>query len=173
METKQNMFASMKRNGKKWTRKRLELDQESKGFDIVDPDTFCREWRIGRESFISAKHDQSGKVMFLRVCPKTLKGDRVYHSYEVEFERPEDRELFNAFLKDNMVIGRRRRLLVFVNPVSGRGRAEKIWEEVTRMLEHAEIDFETVITKRAGQAREMMETCDLGIAHIVSRMRRY
>ena len=83
----------------------------------------------------------------------------------MEFERPEDQEHFNAFLTDtNMVIrGRRKRLLVFVNPVSGRGRAKKIWEDVTKMLEEAEIDFETVITKRAGQAKETVETMDLGI----------
>ena len=30
------------------------------------------------------------------------------------------------------------------------------------MLEEAEIDFETVITNRAGQARETVETMDLG-----------
>ena len=103
--------------------------------------------------------------MYLRACPKSPKGDRIYHKYEMEFERPEDQEHFNAFLTDtNMVIrGRRKRLLVFVNPVSGRGRAKKIWEDVTKMLEEAEIDFETVITKRAGQAKETVETMDLGI----------
>merc|ERR1740128_282523 len=80
----------------------------------------------------------------------------------MEFEKPEDRELFNTFLKDNnMVIGRRKKMLVFVNPVSGRGRAKQIWKEVARMLEEAEIDFETVITNRAGQARETVETMDL------------
>ena len=66
------------------------------------------------------------KNVFLRACPKSPKGDRIYHKYELEFEKPEDQERFNAFLRDNnMVIeGRRKRLLVFVNPVSGRGRAK-------------------------------------------------
>ena len=150
-------------NGKKWARKKLELDPELKGIDILSPKTFCLEWRIGRESLLSVKNDCSAKVVFLRACPKTSKGERVYHNYEMEFEKPEDRELFNTFLKDNnMVIGRRKKMLVFVNPVSGRGRAKQIWKEVARMLEEAEIDFETVITNRAGQARETVETMDLG-----------
>ena len=163
MESKQDLYVLIRKNGKKWARKRLELDPESKSFDILNPDTSCLEWRIGRESLLSARNDPAAKVLFLRACPKSSKGDRKYHRYEVEFEKPEDQELFNAFLKDNnMVIERRRKVLVFVNPVSGRGRAKKIWEEVARMLEEAEIDFETVITKRAGQAREMVETMDLG-----------
>ena len=161
METKQDLYVLIRINGKKWARKRLELDPESKSFDILNADTFCLEWRIGRESLLSVKNE---KNLFLRACPKSSKGDRIYHKYEMEFERPEDQEHFNVFLTDtNMVIrGRRKRLLVFVNPVSGRGRAKKIWEDVTKMLEEAEIDFETVITKRAGQAKETVETMDLG-----------
>ena len=162
METKQDLCVLIRINGKKWARKRLELDPESKSFDILNADTFCLEWRIGRESLLSVKNENN---VFLRACPKSPKGDRIYHKYELEFEKPEDQEQFNAFLQDNnMVIGgQRKRLLVFVNPVSGRGRAKKIWEEVTKMLEEAEIDFKTVITTRAGQAKETVETMDLGI----------
>ena len=87
METKQDLCVLIRINGKKWARKRLELDPESKSFDILNTDTFCLEWRIGRESLISVKNE---KNLFLRACPKSPKGDRIYHKYELEFEKPED-----------------------------------------------------------------------------------
>ena len=74
-----------------------------------------------------------------------------------------------------------RRVLVFINPVSGRGRARQIWAEVgslslytiysthylqvAAILDQTDTTFDTVVTERAGQAQEMVEQLDLGTIH--------
>ena len=101
METKQDFTALIRINGKKWARKRVELYPEPH-FDILNADTFCFEWRIGRGSFLSVKNVPSTKVMFLRACPKNSKGERVFNCYEVEFENGKDQELFHEYLRQDI-----------------------------------------------------------------------
>lgn len=49
---------------------------------------------------------------------------------------------------------RQRRFLVFVNPVSGKGTAMKVWERTTRpMLDQAAISYKLVKTTHANHAR--------------------
>ncbi len=50
-----------------------------------------------------------------------------------------------------------RRFLVFVNPVSGSGKAQRIYRtQVEPMLQEASIDIELVITQRANHARDLI-----------------
>eukprot|EP00614_Pseudopedinella_elastica_P019236 CAMPEP_0172646704 /NCGR_PEP_ID=MMETSP1068-20121228/240377_1 /TAXON_ID=35684 /ORGANISM="Pseudopedinella elastica, Strain CCMP716" /LENGTH=371 /DNA_ID=CAMNT_0013460969 /DNA_START=534 /DNA_END=1650 /DNA_ORIENTATION=- len=57
-----------------------------------------------------------------------------------------------------------RRFLVFVNPVGGQGQAEYIFETIARpLLEQSNVDFDVVVTNRAGHAKDMVaERGDLG-----------
>ena len=49
---------------------------------------------------------------------------------------------------------RQRRFLVFVNPVSGKGTAMKVWERTTRpMLDQAAVSYKLVKTTHANHAR--------------------
>mmetsp|Transcript_16893 Transcript_16893/g.20280 ORF Transcript_16893/g.20280 Transcript_16893/m.20280 type:complete len:336 (-) Transcript_16893:1193-2200(-) len=54
----------------------------------------------------------------------------------------------------------KRRLLVFVNPNSGTGAAERVWNHVSKpvIVDDADCDVELVITDKQNHAREYVET---------------
>ena len=54
----------------------------------------------------------------------------------------------------------KRKLLVLVNPASGRGRARQVWAEVRNMLADSGILWEEVVTTHAGHARELAAGLD-------------
>lgn len=55
-----------------------------------------------------------------------------------------------------------KKLVVFVNPKSGDGKAVKMFENTVRpALEHANIPFELILTQRPNHGREFAATQDL------------
>lgn len=165
MGSKQDINVLLRKNAGKWSRKVLELCWKNKSFDILCQKTQCQEWRIGCDSFISLKNVPNKNIIFIRACPKNKKGYREFHCYEVEFSSTEELEDFSEFLKENNFVSKtksKKKVIVFVNPVSGRGRARQIWSEVNMMLSESETVFETIVTERSGQAMDTVETLDLG-----------
>ena len=165
MGSKQDINVLLRKNAGKWSRKVLELCWKNKSFDILCQKTQCQEWRIGCDSFISLKNVPNKNIIFIRACPKNKKGYREFNCYEVEFSSTEELEDFSEFLKENNFVSKtksKKKVIVFVNPVSGRGRARQIWSEVNMMLSESETVFETIVTERSGQAMDTVETLDLG-----------
>lgn len=63
---------------------------------------------------------------------------------------------------------RRRRFLIYVNPVSGRGKAPCVFRhKVAPMLREADVDFELVTSQRPGHAREHVMEEDLSVVDCV------
>ena len=160
MESPQQLTALIKVGGGKWSRKLLELN--SRSFDILSSETCCREWRISCDNCISVKKDEKSKTLLLKVCPRNEKNQREVKILKIEFLGDGDEDEFYTFLTENDFMKPLRRVMVFVNPVSGRGRARQIWSRVQEMLSDTDLVFETVITERRGQALETVETLDLG-----------
>ena len=160
MESPQQLTALIKVGGGKWSRKLLELN--SRSFDILSSETCCREWRICCDNCISVKKDEKSKTLLLKVCPRNEKNQREVKILKIEFLGDGDEDEFYTFLTENDFMKPLRRVMVFVNPVSGRGRARQIWSRVQEMLSDTDLVFETVITERRGQALETVETLDLG-----------
>ena len=160
MESPQQLTALIKVGGGKWSRKLLELN--SRSFDILSSETCCREWRISCDNCISVKKDEKSKTLLLKVCPRNEKNQREVKILKIEFLGEGDEDEFYTFLTENDFMKPLRRVMVFVNPVSGRGRARQIWSRVQEMLSDTDLVFETVITERRGQALETVETLDLG-----------
>lgn len=48
--------------------------------------------------------------------------------------------------------------IFIVNPVSGRGRGQKVWKKVQKMLEHHHIPFRAYVAERQGHATEIART---------------
>lgn len=66
--------------------------------------------------------------------------------------------LSDAYL---LIPPRPKRFMVFVNPVSGRGRALSIWRsQVEPMMIHAGVEIKLVVTQYANHARDIMEDFD-------------
>jgi len=153
------LTVSLKVNSGKWKKKILQLNFLTNSFDIWCGNTNICDYKIDRNSCISAKVIQNIRNVYLRTCLKNDKDVREYVFFEMEFSSTEDLDEFAIFLKENNFIKpQQKKVLVFVNPVSGRGRAKKIWSEVRAILSETEVEYETVITERAGQALEAVET---------------
>merc|ERR1712198_266853 len=153
------LTVSLKVNSGKWKKKILQLNFLTNSFDIWCGNTNVCDYKIDRNSCISAKVIQNIRNVYLRTCLKNDKDVREYVFFEMEFSSTEDLDEFAIFLKENNFIKpQQKKVLVFVNPVSGRGRAKKIWYEVRAILSETEVEYETVITERAGQALEAVET---------------
>jgi len=76
----------------------------------------------------------------------------------VEEEPP--RRLAGQWL-DQLAARPQGKLLVFINPFSGTGRAKRRWEQVMVLADIMEVEVKVVVTKEAGQARTMLKTMDL------------
>ncbi|KAF0691775.1 Aste57867_17046 [Aphanomyces stellatus] len=55
---------------------------------------------------------------------------------------------------------KKRKFLVLINPVSGQGKAEKLFKKVDSLFAHANIDVTKVLTDRAGHATDAATTFD-------------
>lgn len=64
--------------------------------------------------------------------------------------------------QETFQVRKRKKLLVLVNPVGGRGRAVEIWQQVEDILVEVGISCEVVITTHAGHARELVSSCEIG-----------
>merc|ERR1719429_696682 len=81
----------------------------------------------------------------------------------VEFEGPQVGLLQDQISKlETFQVRKRKKLLVLVNPVGGRGRAVQIWKQVEDVLVEVGVVCEVVITTHAGHAREIVSSCKIG-----------
>uniref|UniRef100_A0A2P2KQQ6 DAGKc domain-containing protein n=1 Tax=Rhizophora mucronata TaxID=61149 RepID=A0A2P2KQQ6_RHIMU len=56
----------------------------------------------------------------------------------------------------NIDVGRPKNLLVFVNPMSGKGQGCRTWETVAPIFSRAKVETKVIVTKRQGQAFDVM-----------------
>ena len=153
--------------------------KKSSCFDIVDSVTFYRDHRIEKSACLSLKCFPN--ALLLRACLPQDSGHRTLENFEIEFLDSKERNQFLEYLKRNRFFleKQRKKFLVLINPVSGKGKAkgikyytyyihmlyllwaiQDIWGQVYEMLSGVERDFEIVITERAGQAMEMTRDLD-------------
>jgi len=112
--------------------------------------------RVGRGDVV--KREGLGLVAW----PKNSAcGKRQKTEVSLIVEEPGSRRQVEQWL-DQLARRHQGRLLVFINPFSGTGRAERRWEQVmvlTGLKEEEEV--EVVVTQKAGQARQMLESMEL------------
>ena len=103
----------------KWTRNLVIANNRT--FDIVNSETKCRRWRIDSSSCVSVKNDPSSNIVTIKTCLKNEKNVRQFQTFQLEFLTEKDHKVFLSFLHDNSFIPatKDKRILVFVNPVSG------------------------------------------------------
>jgi len=53
-----------------------------------------------------------------------------------------------------------KKIIVFINPFGGQGKAQKIWEEVRVMFFAANFTYEEIVTERSGFAEEYVQEFD-------------
>ena len=128
----QRISVVAKVNSGAWTTKSVEFEEISSSFDILDPRTSFRDFRIDRAECLSVKLSPNQNSLFLRACLLQDFGKRKLHYFEFEFQDPKERVSFSQYLKENgfFLSKKRDRFLVFVNPVSGKGKAKEclnIW----------------------------------------------
>merc|ERR1712142_1207152 len=63
--------------------------------------------------------------------------------------------------KSSYIPAKRKKILVLINPASGKGKASKIWTEVASMTADTDTEFEVQLTKRAGHSKEILHDLDL------------
>ena len=115
------LTVSLKVNSGKWKKKILQLNFLTNSFDISCGNTNVCDYKIDRNSCISAKVIQKIRNVYLRTCLKNDKDVREYVFFEMEFSSTEDLDEFAIFLKENNFIKpQQKKVLVFVNPVSGK-----------------------------------------------------
>ena len=152
----------------------------------MDSVTFNRDHRIEKSSCLSLKCFKTQNALLLRACLLQDSGHRTLQNFEIEFLDSKERNKFLEYLKRNRFFleKQRKKFLVLINPVSGKGKAkgikyytyyifiychchillyamQDIWRKVYDMLSGVERDFEIVITERAGQAMEMTRDLDI------------
>ena len=123
----QKISILVKVNSGTWGKKYVEFGEGSSSFDIVDHVTFYRDYRIDKSECISAKFFPSQNSLFLRACLLQESGPRKLHYFEIEFLDPKELVIFSEHLKENgfSLDKKHEKFLVFVNPVSGKGKAEE------------------------------------------------
>ena len=105
----------------------MEFEERSSSFDIVEPLTSFRDFRIDKADCLGVKLNASQNTLFLRTSLLQDSGKRKSHYFEFEFQDSKDRVTFSEYLKENgfFLSKKRERFLVFVNPVSGKGKAKE------------------------------------------------
>jgi len=130
------------RSTESWT-----LLKSLKGGDVIG--------LVGGENTSSTK-EQLTLVAFAR------QGD-LRKLMRIHFEGSQVGELQDLLSKqDSFQVRRRKKLLVLVNPVGGRGKAVQIWKQVEDVLVEVGVVCEVVITTHAGHAREIVSSCKIG-----------
>ena len=98
-----------------------------KSFDIVDSATLCRDYRIEKSSFLSLQCLSTQNHLLLSACLLQDSGHRKLQNFKIEFHDSEQQKLFLEYLKKNKFLleSQRKKFLVFINPVSGKGKAKE------------------------------------------------
>ncbi|KAK8945769.1 Sphingosine kinase 1 [Platanthera guangdongensis] len=55
-------------------------------------------------------------------------------------------------------VGRPKNLMVFVNPICGKGNGLKIWEMVAPLFSHAKVVTKVIVTERAGHVHDILKS---------------
>ena len=94
----------------------------------MDTVTFYRDYRIEKSSCLSLKCFPSGNALILRASLLEDFGHRKLHNFKIEFLDSKERQEFLEYLKRNSFFleTQKKKFLVFINPVSGKGRAKGI-----------------------------------------------
>jgi len=104
--------------------------------------------------------DNTEKKLSLIAC---IRDGEFRRLARVEFEGPHVGLLQDKISKlETFQVKKRKKLLVLVNPVGGRGRAVQIWQQVSDILVKVGIACEVVVTTHAGHAREFVSSCEIG-----------
>ena len=100
--------------------------KKSSCFDIVDSVTFYRDHRIEKSACLSLKCFPN--ALLLRACLPQDSGHRTLQNFEIEFLDSKERNQFLEYLKRNRFFleKQRKKFLVLINPVSGKGKAKGI-----------------------------------------------
>merc|ERR1711892_1496170 len=141
-----------------WERKVLRVKEDNLSF--LNVDSFCEETTVQPDCCLSAK-SISEKRLVISACPKN-KGVRKLMNFDIEFESKANvQNLVNFMNKSNYIPAKRKKILVIINPASGKGKAPKIWKQIAEITASTEIEFEVVLTKRAGHAKDMLQQLDV------------
>ena len=102
-----------------WLGRILQLKSEC--FDLLCDKNLTKDCSVHRSEFISAKSLKNKTTV--KCVLKNSKGVREFKTFDIEFNKSEDQNEFVAFLSQNKFIpDKKKKILVFVNPVSGRGK---------------------------------------------------
>jgi len=110
---------------------------------------------------LTTKGDNTDIVERLSLVACTRDGE-LRRLVRVEFEGPQVGLLQEEISKqETFQAQKRKKLLVLVNPVGGRGRAVQLWQQVADILVEVGIECEVVVTTHAGHARELVSSCEI------------
>jgi len=152
MECNEELVCLTKVNGERWERNILSLRPGNLSF--LNADSFCLEWSIQPDCFLSIKIG-SDQTVLITACP-TRDTVRKLTEFEIELDSLEHVQKLKEFLENgNFVPATRKKLLVIINPASGKGKAPKIWKKIAKMIESTDNEFEVVLTEKAGHAKEI------------------
>jgi len=148
----------VKVNGEKWERKVLRFGNGS--IEFLNGESFSLELIVMPDSCLSFTKI-SELVVVITACPKE-DGTRKLTIFEVQFYRQDHlRKLLDFMVNENFAPIVRKKILVLINPASGKGKAPQIWKQIAEMTAGTGIDFEVLLTKRAGHAKEIVQNMDV------------
>ena len=148
----------VKVNNNLWERKILCVKKDQ--IVLMNTDTMCVEISIHPSCCLGVKISTENLVT-ISACPR-LKGDRKFLTTDIEFGNHTVAPSLVDFMKNYSYIpAKRKKVLVLINPASGKGRATKIWDKVSAMTANTGTEFEVFLTQRAGHAKEILHDLDL------------
>jgi len=140
-----------------WKRRLIQWSEYK--VDFIDSDFFSLECRIRPDSCLKVQKCEGFKIE-IEACPK-IDGNRTHTVFDILFDNIQCQESLIKFMIDNGFLpSTRKKILVLINPVSGKGKALKIWNNVHAMVGQA-AEFEVIQTKKAGHAQELAHNLDI------------
>jgi len=136
--------------GGKWRRRQVSMQNGEMTFQQDEKEVL----RVSRGDVV--KREGLGLVAW----PIGAAGKRKHVQVSLIVEESDSRKQVGQWL-DQVASRQQGRILVFINPFSGTGRAEQRWEQVMVLTGLKEEEVEVVITQKAGQARQMLKTMEL------------
>jgi len=137
-------------DGGKWKRRQVSMQTGNMIFQEDGKEVL----KVGRGDVV--KREGLGLVAW----PKSTAANRKQVQVGLIVEESGSRKQVSQWL-DQLARRQQGRLLVFINPFSGTGRAERRWEQVMVLTGLKEDEVKVVVTQKAGQARQMLKTMEL------------
>ena len=117
-----------------WKRRLIQWSEYK--VDFIDSDFFGLECKIRPDSCLKV-HKCEGLKVEIEACP-TKDGNRTRTVFDILFDNIQCQESLIEFMNDNgFNPSTRKKILVLINPVSGKGKALKIWNIVHAMVGQA------------------------------------